>query len=95
MLKREIELQVREALIKLEVARGEIEISNQQVEVAREAVLHHRRRHDEGVGGLADVLEAQASLARANDNRAAALYAWNEGRIELMEAMGTIRSLGR
>jgi len=95
MLKKEIELQVREALIKLEAARGEIEISNQEVEVAREALVHHRRRHDEGIGGQADILEAQAGLAKANDNRAAALYSWNEARIELMQAMGTIRSLGQ
>ena len=95
MLKKEIELQVREALIKLESARGEIELSNQEVEVAREAVLHHRRRHEEGIGGQADLLEAQAGLAKANDDRAAALYSWSEGRIELMQAMGTIRSLAR
>jgi outer membrane protein TolC len=94
-LENEIALQVRDALIKLETARGKIELSAEEMEVARQDVLHYRRRHDEGIGGLLDIFEAQASLASATDNRAAALFAWNQGRIDLMQAMGTIRSLAQ
>lgn len=94
-LEKEIALEVREALIKLEAARGQIEIAEEEVETARQEVQHHSRRHEEGIGNLADVIEAQLSLASAADRRAAALYAWNEGRIDLMQAMGTIRTLAR
>ena len=44
-------------------------------------------------GALRHLAEAQLKLAEASDNRTAALYAWNEARIELMQAMGMIRDL--
>jgi outer membrane protein TolC len=94
-LEKEIALEVREALIKLEAASGQIEIAEEEVETARQEMQHHSRRHEEGIGNWADVIEAQLSLASAADRRAAALYAWNEGRIDLMQAMGTIRTLAR
>jgi len=56
---------------------------------------HRNRRHDQGLGSQLEVLDAQASVAQATDTRIVALYAWNEARIELMQAMGTIRKLAQ
>ncbi len=94
-LEQRVTLEIRQTLIKLEMSRGQIEIADQQIEVARQELDHRTRRHDQGVGGQLDVLDAQTSLAQATDAKNVALYAWNEARVELMQAMGTIRKLAQ
>jgi outer membrane protein len=94
-LERQISLEVRQALIKLDMTRGQVEIADQEIEVARQEVDHRTRRHEQGIGGLVEILEAQTTLAEAIDQRIAAISAWNEGRIELMQAMGTLRGMAQ
>jgi outer membrane protein len=94
-LEKQIALEIRQALIKLDMTRGQIEIADQEIEVAHLELDHRNRRHDQGLGSQLEVLDAQATLAQATDTRIVALYAWNEARIELMQAMGTIRKLAQ
>jgi outer membrane protein TolC len=56
---------------------------------------HRRRRYAQGIGYQMDVNGAQAGLAKAADGRVAALHDWNEARVDLLEAMGTIRTLAQ
>ena len=92
-LEKHVELEVRQAMLKLEIARAQIETTTEEVELARQEIEHRRRTYEQGSGERMALAEAQLKLAEASDNRTAALYAWNEGRIKLMQAMGTIRDL--
>jgi outer membrane protein len=91
----QVELEVRQALLKLDIARGNFETSKVGAEVAEEELEHRRRRYEEGAGSRQEVTDAQTGLVKANDDRVAALCAWNQARIELMRAMGTIRTLAQ
>ena len=42
-----------------------------------------------------DVSGAQAGLAKAADAHMAALHDWNDARVDLMQALGTIRTLAQ
>lgn len=94
-LDKQVEFEVRQALLKLDNARGQVELSGEEADAARQELDHQRRRYEQGVGTHLELTGAQVNLARAADGRVGALYAWNEARIELMQAMGTIRSLAQ
>jgi outer membrane protein len=94
-LEMQVELQVRRALLKLDVAKRQAETSTKQFEIAQEELSHRSRLLEQGVGGELEVADARLTLAQAEDARQAALYAWNEAHIELMQAMGTIRNLAQ
>jgi outer membrane protein TolC len=94
-LEKQVELQVRQALLKLDAAKGRVETSTKQFEVAQEDLDHRRRLVEQGLGGETEVADARLALAQAEDGRLAALYTWNEAHIELLQAMGTIRSLAQ
>jgi outer membrane protein TolC len=94
-IEKQAELEVRQALLKLDITRGNVETSMLEDEVAREEVEHRRRRHEQGVGAVADVTSAQAGFVKAEVDRVAALCAWNQAKVELLQAMGTVRSLAQ
>jgi outer membrane protein TolC len=94
-LEKQVELEVRQALLKLDIARGQVDTAAQEVEVAQQELAHRQRRYEQGVEGQMELEDAQVNMARAADGRVAALCAWNEARIELMQAMGTIRTLAQ
>ena len=92
-LEKQVQYEVRQAVLKVELARGQVEIAADEVEIAAEDLAHIQRRRGQGVAATTQSTAAQVNLIEAQDRRAAALYAWNEARIELMEAMGTIHTL--
>ena len=94
-LRKQVELEVIEALGGLEVARGQVEISAQEVTLAEQEMAHRQRRYSEGLATQPELIDARFSMARAADSRDGAIYAWNEARIELARAMGTIGELAR
>ena len=49
----------------------------------------------QGIGAQMDVNGAQAGLAKAADGRMAALHDWNDARVDLLQALGTIRTLAQ
>jgi outer membrane protein TolC len=94
-LGRLVELEVREALLKLEIARGQVKISLREVEVAKQELEHRQRLQQQGLAIDLQVSDAKLNLARANDDRSAAFSAWNEARVDLMLATGTIQSIAQ
>jgi len=94
-LEKQVELQVRKVLLKLDAAKGRVETSTKQSEIARQELDHRSRLVEQGLGGQTEVTDARLALSQAEDGRLAALYAWNEAHIELLQAMGTIRSLAQ
>jgi outer membrane protein TolC len=63
--------------------------------VAQDQLEHRRRLYAQDTGSRTEVIGAQANLAKAMDGRAAALLDWNDARVNLLQAQGTIRSLAQ
>lgn len=95
LLEKQVELEVRQALLKLDAAKSRVDVSSKEFAIAQEELNHRLRLSEQGVEPETEVADAKLTLAQADDNRLTALYAWNEAHIELMQAMGTIRNLAQ
>ena len=91
--KNEIALEVETASAQLESARNQVQVANLGDELAKEEVRQSRDRFQAGVADNIEVVTAQNALARANENRIAALYQYNQSRADLAHAIGRIELL--
>ena len=87
-LRNSIGLDVKTALINLNSARNEVQVSNLGVQLAKEEVDQARDRFKAGVANNIEVIQAQDSLARANDNEILALYRFNQARADYARSVG-------
>ena len=87
-LRNQIALDVKTALLNLESARNEVQVANLGVELAKQEVDQARDRFRAGVANNIEVITAQDSLSRANDNQIAALYRFNQARADFARAIG-------
>lgn len=88
-----IALEVKTAAAQLEAARNEVVVANLGADLARQEVEQARDRFQAGVANNIEVVTAQDELARANDNRIAALYRYNQARADLAHAAGQVEAL--
>jgi outer membrane protein len=94
-LKAQVELEVRQALETLRLTEEQVQVAEEGLAVTREELSQAKRRYEAGVTGNLEVVEAQARLARSDDNRTDALYVWTAARIALFQSMGAIQELSR
>ena len=87
-LRNQIALDVKTALLNLDSARNEVRVANLGVQLAGEEVGQARDRFKAGVANNIEVISAQDSLSRANDNQIAALYRFNQARADFARAIG-------
>jgi outer membrane protein len=87
-LRNSIALDVKTALINLDSARNQVRVANLGVQLSREEVDQARDRFNAGVANNIEVIQAQDSLSRANDNQIAALYRFNQARADFARALG-------
>ncbi|MDP9339646.1 MAG: TolC family protein [Acidobacteriota bacterium] len=87
-LRNEIGLDVKTALINLTSAKNEVQVANLGVQLSKEEVDQARDRFRAGVANNIEVIQAQDSLARANNNQIAALYRFNQARADLARSVG-------
>ena len=92
-LRNQIALEVKTALINLGSARNEVAVANSGVDLSKEEVDQARDRFKAGVANNIDVIQAQDSLARANDNQIAALYRFNQARADLARSIGQMEKI--
>jgi len=92
-LRDQIELDIRTALDSLRSADAQVQTAEEGVTLAETELAQAERRYRAGVTNSIEVTDAQTRLARARDNRIAALYNYNLARIDLGTAMGTIHSM--
>jgi outer membrane protein len=92
-LRNQIALDVKTALINLDSARSQVRVANLGVQLSKEEVDQARDRFNAGVANNIEVIQAQDSLARANDNQIAALYRFNQGRADLARAIGQMEKV--
>jgi outer membrane protein TolC len=92
-LRNQIALDVKTALINLNSARNEVQVANLGVQLSKEEVDQARDRFKAGVANNIEVIQAQDSLARANDNQIAALYRFNQARADLARSIGQMEKV--
>jgi outer membrane protein len=92
-IRNSIALEVKTAIARLESARSETDVANQGLALARQEVEQARDRFQAGVTNNIEVIAAQDALARAADNRIAALYRYNQARADLAHATGRMEAL--
>jgi outer membrane protein len=87
-LRNQIGQDVKTALITLKSAKNEVQVANLGVQLSQQEVDQARDRFRAGVANNIEVIQAQDSLARANDNQIAALYRFNQARADLARSVG-------
>lgn len=92
-LHNQIALDVKTALLNLESARNEVQVANLGVQLSKEEVDQAGDRFKAGVANNIEVIQAQDSLSRANDNQIAALYRFNQARADFARAIGQMEKV--
>jgi outer membrane protein TolC/ABC-type transporter Mla MlaB component len=92
-LRNQIALDVKTALLNLSSARNEVQVANLGVQLSKEEVDQARDRFKAGVANNIEVVQAQDSLSRANDNQIAALYRFNQARADLARSIGQMEKV--
>jgi len=92
-LRNQIALDVKTALLNLDSARNEVQVANLGVQLSKEEVDQARDRFKAGVANNIEVIQAQDSLSRANDNQIAALYRFNQARADLARSIGQMEKV--
>ena len=84
----QIDYQVRAAFLDLRTAEDQVGVARSSLDLANQALAQSRDRFSAGVNDNIEVVQAQESVAAANDSVIAALYGHNLAKVELARAMG-------
>jgi outer membrane protein TolC len=87
-LRGQIDFDVRSALLDLQSAADEVEVARSSVDLAAETLTQSRDRFIAGVTDNLEVVQAQDSVASANQAYITSLYAHNIAKVELARAIG-------
>jgi outer membrane protein len=90
-LRKQVELDVRLALDALRSADEQVKVAKEGLELAGNELAQAQRRYQAGVAIHLEVTDVQTRLERARDNQTAALFNHTLARIDLAQAMGSIR----
>jgi len=88
-LRGQIDYQVRAALLDIQSAADQVAVARSNLDLANQTLTQARDRFASGVTDTIEVVQAQGSVAVANDNLIAALYAHNLAKVELARALGS------
>lgn len=87
-----IDQEVRDAFLDLQDTAQEVSVEKNAVGLATETLQQSRDRFASGVTDTIEVVQAQESLANANDAYIASLYSYNIAKISLARAIGVAES---
>jgi outer membrane protein TolC len=85
----QIDYQVRAALLDIQSAADQVIVAKSNLELANQTLTQAQDRFASGVTDTIEVVQAQGSVAVANDNLISALYAHNLSKVELARALGS------
>jgi outer membrane protein TolC len=91
-LRASIDQQVRDAFLDLQDTAQEVSVTKNAIRLATETLQQSRDRFSAGVTDNIEVVQAQQSLADANDAYIASLYRYNTAKISLVRAIGFAES---
>ena len=85
----QIDYQVRAALLDIHSAADQVAVARSNLVLAHQTLTQAQDRFASGVTDTIEVVQAQGSVAIANDNLISALYAHNLSKVELARALGS------
>jgi outer membrane protein TolC len=87
-LRGRIDYEVRTALLNLNAAADQVEVAKSNLDLAAQTLVQARDRFGAGVANNLEVVQAQESVALANDNLINSTYQHNVAKIALARAQG-------
>ncbi|MBO0912088.1 MAG: TolC family protein, partial [Acidobacteria bacterium] len=87
-LRAQIDYDVRTALLDLNAAADQVQVAKSALDLASQTLSQARDRFTAGVTDNLEVVQAQESVASANDNYISSLYAHNVAKVSLARAIG-------
>jgi outer membrane protein TolC len=91
-LRGQIDYDVRTAFLNLQAATEQVGVARQNVDLANENLSRSQERFAAGVTDSVEVVQAQQSLASANDQYISSLYSHNVAKLQLARALGAART---
>lgn len=88
-----MELEIRLALDALGSAKDQVEVAEDGLKLADAELEQAQRRFRGGVASSIEVTDAQNRMARARDNRIAALFQYESARLDFGQAIGKIEEM--
>lgn len=87
-LKQQVEMEVREAYLNLRSSQDQVQVSQSSLALAHQQLDQAEDRFRAGVAGNLEVVQAQESVALADESLISSLYALNVSKATLARAMG-------
>jgi outer membrane protein TolC len=87
-LRGQIDLEVRSALLDLNSAQAQVDVAQTNLQLATQTVEQARDRFTAGVTNTVEVVQAQQTLADANENLISAQYQYNVAKVSLARSLG-------
>jgi outer membrane protein TolC len=87
-LRGQIEYQVRTAFLDIRTAADQVAVSQSNLNLANQTLIQARDRFAAGVSDNIEVVQAQESVATANDSLISSLYSHNVSKVNLARALG-------
>jgi outer membrane protein TolC len=84
----QIEYQVRSAFLDIGSAADQVAVARDNLDLANQTLVQARDRFSAGVTDNIEVVQAQESVASANDTLISALFAYNVAKVGLARALG-------
>jgi len=84
----QVEVQVRNAFLDLQSAADQVTVARNNLDLSNQTLDQARDRFTAGVTDNIEVVQAQGTVAAANDSLIGALYAHNLGKVSLARALG-------
>jgi len=87
-LRAQIDYEVRNALLDLKSAGDQVDVARSNMDLANQTLRQSRDRFTAGVTNTVEVVQAQQSVAEANENLISAQYQYNVAKVSLARALG-------
>ena len=91
-LRGQIDYDVRTAFLNLQAAQEQVAVARQNVDLANENLGRSKERFAAGVTDSVEVVQAEQSLASANDQYITSLTSHNVAKLQLARALGVART---
>lgn len=88
-IKAQIEQDVRDGLLDLQAAADQVSVATNNVTLAEQTLTQAQDRFASGATDNIEVVQAQETVASANESYISSLYAYNLARVELARATGS------
>ncbi|HWY58069.1 MAG TPA: TolC family protein [Terriglobales bacterium] len=88
----QVDYDVRAAFLNLNAAKEQVAVAKQNVDLANENLARSKDRFTSGVTDSVEVVQAEQSLASANDQYITSLYNHNFAKLSLARALGVART---